>query len=288
LKGKQEASGYPSYIKTEEDKDNYINNYYLKEGIKLDKNNIKDNPGMRNVMKMFLNSQWGRLGMRQNKTKYQIINNAREWYDLIHNDEFEIKSIDITNENILQVFYKIKKDQNEGSNEISVPLACFVTCHARLKLFRELVKIDRRVLYYDTDSIIFISCSGKYEPELGDFLGEFTDELQKKKSFIIEFISAGPKNYAYRLQNGETSCTVKGFSLNSIASVKINFDSIKDLVCNDRTKKIHVDQIVFKTTKYNWDKSTIKEQKKYGLVYTKRRIINFFNTLPFGYIIDSN
>ena len=44
LKEKQEASGFPSHCKTEEDKDKYIQDYYDIEGVKLDKANIAKNP----------------------------------------------------------------------------------------------------------------------------------------------------------------------------------------------------------------------------------------------------
>ena len=78
------------------------------------------------------------------------------------------------------------------------------TCHACLKLYREIALLGDRCLYFDTDSIIFISRPGEYEPELGSFLGEFTDELTcgsigceekgcTKEHYITEFVSAGPK-----------------------------------------------------------------------------------------------
>ena len=41
LKIKQEASGYPSWVKTDTDKDNNIAEYYVREGIKLDKSKIQ-------------------------------------------------------------------------------------------------------------------------------------------------------------------------------------------------------------------------------------------------------
>ena len=60
-----------------------------------------------------------------------------------------------------------------------------------MHLFQELFKLDDRVLYYDTDSIIFLSTPNMYEPELADFLGKFTNEI-KGGNFIKEFVSAGP------------------------------------------------------------------------------------------------
>ena len=82
-------------------------------------------------------------------------------------------------------------------------IAAFVTCHARLKLLSELNRLQERVLYFDTDSIIFLSKKNFYEPELGDFLGELTNEISSKDgSFISEFISAGPKKYwHYKMYN---------------------------------------------------------------------------------------
>ena len=46
-----------------------------------------------------------------------------------------------------------------------------------------------------------------YEPELADYLGKFTNEI-KGDNFIEEFVSAGPKNYGYKQNNGQTSCKI--------------------------------------------------------------------------------
>ena len=51
-------------------------------------------------------------------------------------------------------------------------LATFTTCWARLKLFEVLDQLGDRVLYYDSDSVIYVSRPGHYDPPLGDFLGE--------------------------------------------------------------------------------------------------------------------
>lgn len=60
LKLKQEASGWPEWVQTEEDKDRYIRDFERREGIKLDKNNVKNNKGFRALAKLMLNSFWGR------------------------------------------------------------------------------------------------------------------------------------------------------------------------------------------------------------------------------------
>ena len=100
---------------------------------------------------------------------------------------------------------------HDGCTQTNVPLASFVTCYARIKLFRVLESLGERILYYDTDSIIFISDSTLYakhlHPKLGDYLGDFTDEL--KGQYITEFVSAGDKNYAKLLSDGSSECVVK-------------------------------------------------------------------------------
>jgi DNA polymerase elongation subunit (family B) len=203
LKGKQEASGFPNHIKTEQDKRAYIKNYYDKERVNLDYDKIQKNPAQRTCYKLCLNSMWGRLGMNCDRYQYKLINDPKEWYEMITDDTLILGQVDILNENSIQVFYK--KKFNEESTETSVTHAAFVTCHARLKLYSELEKINKRVLYFDTDSIIFVANESDYVPELGDYLGEFTNEIDDD-DYIVEFVSAGPKNYSYLTKNGKSDC----------------------------------------------------------------------------------
>lgn len=65
-------------------------------------------------------------------------------------------------------------------------IAAFTTCHARLKLYGELNKLKKDVLYFDTDSIIY-STNGTNDPQLGNYLGDFTDELDGE--VITKFVS---------------------------------------------------------------------------------------------------
>lgn len=47
-----------------------------------------------------------------------------------------------------------------------------------------------------------------------NYLGELTNELASPDDYIIEFVSGGPKNYAFRTIQGEQICRIRGFSLN--------------------------------------------------------------------------
>jgi hypothetical protein len=93
-------------------------------------------------------------------------------------------------------------------------LKYFVTCYGRMRSNEELFKIDDRVLSFDTDSIIFISKENHYGPESADYLGEFTNEI-KSDYYKEDFVSAGSKNYGYKINNGQTSFKIKGFGVKS-------------------------------------------------------------------------
>ena len=55
LQIKQETSGWPEWCLTDQDKHTYIKNYFENEGIWLEEKNIKDNPGLRQLVKLILN-----------------------------------------------------------------------------------------------------------------------------------------------------------------------------------------------------------------------------------------
>ena len=61
LKVKQENSGYPSWCENDNDKDKYIEEYERNEGIRLEKDNICYNEGLRSISKLLLTSFWGPL-----------------------------------------------------------------------------------------------------------------------------------------------------------------------------------------------------------------------------------
>ena len=44
---------------------------------------------------------------------------------------------------------------------------------------------------------------------------------------IQEFVTGGPKNYSYMLQNGDTDCKIRGFTLHEQSSALLNFKSMK-------------------------------------------------------------
>ena len=77
LKLKQEPSGYPQYITSEEGKKEYIEKYFEHEGILLEKESISKNPGLRSLSKLALNSFYGKFGQRTNMKKTVFVKDIK-------------------------------------------------------------------------------------------------------------------------------------------------------------------------------------------------------------------
>ena len=281
LKAKQENSGFPSWCENEENKKEYINLYKLNEDIELDLSKITFNEGKRTISKLMLNSLWGRYAMQTNKPKTVSVNNKLDLMRYLHNELFIIKDL-IFYDYVCHISYIDKEEIHQGGIDANIALGCFVTAYGRIKLYSELKKLGSNVLYYDTDSIIFVVKGVSYEPELGDYLGDLTSELDQD-DYIEEFVSAGPKNYGYRTKKGKEVVKVKGFSLSSIASEKINYKSVLDLVKNKKKDTIKVQQLKFKRNKVDWSMRTEDVFKNYKQVYDKRILLDNLSSLPFGY-----
>jgi hypothetical protein len=95
--------------------------------------------------------------------------------------------------------YQCKEEFVEESGRTNVVIAAYTTCtaQARLKLYSYLEQLGPRALYADTDSVVYTSRPGEWKPELGDYLGDLTDEVPDNR--IIEFVTGGPKNNAYKI-----------------------------------------------------------------------------------------
>ncbi len=79
LKFKQEASGFPSYVVTDAEKQSYVKDYFEKEGIQLDIDKISLNPARRSINKYLLNSLWGRIGLRCNLPTAELLTEPEDF-----------------------------------------------------------------------------------------------------------------------------------------------------------------------------------------------------------------
>ena len=117
------------------------------------------------------------------------------YFELLTSGGVEVTNVNLVNNEVVEMFYTLKDPFVEAAGNTNVVLAAFTTTQARIKLYKVMRDLGRRVCYYDTDSIIYTVKEDEWEPSLGDHLGELTNELDDN-DWIVVFVSAGPKNYA--------------------------------------------------------------------------------------------
>ena len=162
LKFKQEASGPPKWTKSEDDLKNNIEQYLEKEGVTLTSSLITKNPGLRVLAKLCLNSFWGKFGQRLNMRQTEFFHESEvdKFFQTLSNPTKEVTNFHIISDDMIQMEWNYKKDCLPGDNKTNIYLATFTTCWARLKLYSVHEPLNRRVIYYDTDSVIYVSRAG--------------------------------------------------------------------------------------------------------------------------------
>lgn len=104
IKIKQEASGWPKDCCTDTEKNHYIQEFFKREDVKLKFENIIENPGLRSLAKLMLNSFWGKFGQRENQTKTKIINEPSELFGMLSNHAYLVNTLLPVNEKTINFF----------------------------------------------------------------------------------------------------------------------------------------------------------------------------------------
>ena len=311
LKIKQEASGWPGWCQTVEQKRDYIMNYKEREGIRLHIASIAKNPGRKATAKLMLNryllhfsffmlsfrlfswflfcSFWGKFGEKMNKPTTVTVKEPAHLFSLISDASLDISTLRLCTSDVLEAVYTSKDDNAVKGTKTNIFVAAFTTSYARLKLYDSLELLQNQVLYYDTDSVVYRWQQGQPSIATGDMLGEMKDELDGE--VITEFVSGGAKNYAYTTREGKTECKVRGFTLNVRGAAVLNFQTMK----NNILAELEAPEDTRRTTnvvtpyyfKRDLEQKRIKVEprvKQYGLVFDKRVVdVNSKSSFPYGY-----
>jgi hypothetical protein len=248
LKIKMEAGGMPSYIQTDDDWEWYANEVKHRLDITLVRENMIKNKGLKALAKLMLNSLWGKFGQRDLMPQTIKVKDDRHYELLLDREQRgEVDFLDMQFFDANQAIITLRdKDSTANRANTNVAIAAFVAAGGRLRLLKEMTALDDRVLYHDTDSIIYEHRPNEYNIPEGKFLGEW--ECETDKRLIDTFVGLAPKTYGYRytalekdeegveheVQKINVKC--KGFTLNHQASQKITLDTLKGLVFQDITE----------------------------------------------------
>jgi hypothetical protein len=270
LKIKQEAAGWVKLgCSTDEEKKTYIDDYYQTMGIQLDANKIGDyNPGLYYISKLCLNSQWGKYGQRTGFANTATVFDEKAFLRLAHNDRLEVFDVLFHDDISRTISYRVRNEFLTLGKSSNVVICAFTTAYARLRLYQAMEVLGEDLLYTDTDSVIFID---RGQLVTGPYLGDLTSELEDGE-WIEEFVTAGPKSYAYRTNKGTTVCKVKGFTLDGRAREVLNFESMKELVLRNKDKTLAVKQLYFEIHN-NHKISSGDVEKTFRLTFDKRKVL---------------
>ena len=278
MKIKLESSKYD--FKTKEDEDSF--KAKIKDSLDINVEKFEFNAGLRSIAKLCLNSLWGKFGQRNNMSQTKYITDASEFYEILLDDKLDNKNFQFINDDMVQMTYNFKDQFVDNSNNTNIFIACFTTSHARLMLYDKLDYLNEKVIYFDTDSIIYADNNTK-NIETGDMLGEMTDELSGKG--ISSFVSTGPKSYSFKYGVNDEKSAIKGFTLNHENSSILNHDSMRKIV----KKQIRELTIINENKITRKNREIVNEycEKVFKFGYDKRVIRhvneNHIDTLPYGY-----
>ena len=214
-----------------EELEQFISELRERDGIDILPSEFHDNPGLRSIAKLCCNSFWGRLGMRDAFTKTVFVFSMEHLYSLMEDPHTEITSIRYISNTCIAVLLQNKSiDTLSFTNNTNIYAAVFTTSYARIHLYDFMYLVKDRLLYVDTDSLMYILSPHESENlPIGRHLGELTNELSKGE-VIIRFVSGGPKVYAFITNKGRCVVKIKGFRLTQRSLAAFSFDNLEKVI----------------------------------------------------------
>ena len=187
---------------------------------------------LRTVYKTLLNCGWGKHCQRPNMDQHLVVNAddavSNKFFEDVQNGMYKASNVALL-DNGYQI-YTIQNTEKSAVNchQTYIPAGCYVPAYGRITLFKELHQLGKRVLYHDTDSIIYIYKPDEYNIPENDLWGDW-DEEKISKQGINEFVALGPKSYGVRTSE-ETIIKLKGLSIKHSHRNIVNFDKIKSFI----------------------------------------------------------
>jgi hypothetical protein len=186
------------------------------------------------VSKIIINSVWGKHAQRVIMPKTFIydfktdIEDIRMYFKNCSSGGREHKNAQPLNGTRI-MYTAVDIDANPDLHGQYLPAGLMVPEYGRLQLWEEMNKLGDRVLYCDTDSIVYVSEPGKYDVKLGDMVGDWElEDVCTLHDGIREFVAWGPKTYGIKCGDGYTSVKAKGVSLNRATENLFNFQVMKE------------------------------------------------------------
>jgi hypothetical protein len=198
------------------------------------KENVKKNPVLRQVCKIFLNSLWGKFCQRKKLDFFSEITSYMDYEAILECPESAKMVFRKMNEGRWRVKYTKPDFMLPPNAKYNIYLAAGVTAQARCYLHRQMLKIGpERILYCDTDSIVFLYPRTAVSLT-GIGLGKWTDEHPGEE--ILEFMAVAPKCYMLNIE-GDTVMKAKGCIMSVENQKLLSTEVVKRLIQSYCTQK---------------------------------------------------
>ena len=115
-----------------------------------------------------LNCLWGKLAQSEKMSETDYISKPSQYFDLITNPNIIVKNVEIFDNEcpFILVNYETKLVHNDTHATANVIVGSYVTVYARMELHNVLKKLKERILYFDTDSCMFIHDPKLWNPPI--------------------------------------------------------------------------------------------------------------------------
>jgi len=261
---------------------------------------VEGNKGLEAVAKMCINGPTGKWGFNPSKQMgVRLVTETADFFKYLCGKYDKVTLQTITEE--VSVARLSDNDHMTEHSKSNVYISAFITGYARMKLYEDALEVlQEKVLYFDTDSVIYVSPTGEHliTPDTTGALGLWTSEL-KVGDYYTEFVSAGPKTYCCKSFSGDKDVAKsKGFSLHYKNQQIFNFESLKEQVFS-KVRDEHIEKLVLHLGEDIMRKDRFQvavepnRGKVINMVYDKRVItpvddienITCVDTLPHGHVV---
>ena len=148
----------------------------------------------------------GKFGQRTDKIQVCEFTDPQSLLEFMDSNQHSINYVSVLTEDRVEIHYRQVADDRPPSINLNILIATFTTCLARLRLYEALHLLQERVLYFDTDSVIYIQCPS--DPSLHPPRGNYF------RDFKMNWPQTTPKSLRSTMSICQIRCTCGHFEKN--------------------------------------------------------------------------
>lgn len=292
VKGKYEASGFPSEVRTDDQKREYCGRVGAKLGFLLNPDDVKYNAARRTLSKLLMNVTWGKLGQRVDLSRTEYLS-GREVDNLFSDTTRVIRLFELTEGvDLYKVIHSPRAETIYCNKFGAVHHAAMTTAYARVLMYPILERAMEKgeLIYTDTDSVAYSfnrSAGDPLKHLVTDEFGELSNDI-KGGMEVRETIVAGPKNYSMLLVHPETGETDskkahRGVIMHATTQLKLGHVEFRQAVVNrDTPSEITVSDVQIMRKGLGTVYTTKREKKiKFS---SEKKLNDGVQCTPYGFI----